>query len=616
MSAARRSVAIPSLLSASEVLADESSAALVYEEPSEQADSVTELPDGNTDTTPEGISSEDSSDLSEISETETDNLQDETTEADIPDPEESATESDHAGVGSVNPTTKSNEKTKAEEKTKEKFTGWKNEKGSWLYYKNGVPYKGWNYMDSDEGEDIPHWSYFDSDGKLYTGWHNMGKKEGEKTAHWSYFGYNGWLRTGWVRLGKADGEKTEHWSYFGDNGWLRTGWVSLGKADGEKIPHWSYFGNNGWLRTGWVELGRGASEPDSNSERHWSYFGGNGWLRTGWVELGRGTSEPDGNSERHWSYFGGNGWLQTGWKHFTGKDGEESPHWSYFGGNGWLRTGWYTNNEGLHWFNSKGWLAVGNPVVEGKLYNDTNNNGVLKANTTFTGWHYYNGKWYHILKGTLNPRMKVGTYIINGQWYEIENAVSTGLSKGKAILAHASGDENGRFVNGTAGDQTINEVYTRSWYPGPKDDYGNITPWEYVIRAKDTSVRKKIAYAMERAVNNDKIGYDMYNRKTLYNYASKVGWDPGKVTSPCECDCSSLVAVACRYAGISANYVEVGSNVFVTANMRLKLLASEQFTAFSSKDYTAAHDKLVVGDILVKENGHTAVVIRSDADMK
>ena len=25
---------------------------------------------------------------------------------------------------------------------------------------------------------LPHWSYFDSDGKLYTGWHNMGKKEG------------------------------------------------------------------------------------------------------------------------------------------------------------------------------------------------------------------------------------------------------------------------------------------------------------------------------------------------------------------------------------------------------------------------------------------------------
>ena len=128
---------------------------------------------------------------------------------------------------------------------------WAKVNGHWHFVKDYKVVKGWRYLDKYDGEDTPHWSYFDNNGRLYTGWHKMGKTEGEKVEHWSYFGPNGWLRTGWQQMGKGtnnpDGNTAKHVSYFGPNGWLRTGMVTLGKSDGEKVTHKSYFGGNGWL---------------------------------------------------------------------------------------------------------------------------------------------------------------------------------------------------------------------------------------------------------------------------------------------------------------------------------------------------------------------------------
>ena len=160
-------------------------------------------------------------------------------------------------------------------------------------------------------------------------------------------------------------------------------------------------------------------------------------------------------------------------------------------------------------------------------------------------------------------------------------------------IGHASGDERGKASGGSAGDQTRKEVCTRNWYS---------KPWTSVIRPKDSSVAEKIAKAMEQACANDKIGYDQGQRTTLYTKAKEAGWDLSKITSKCECDCSSLVAVCVNAAGIAL------SKDIYTGNEKAALSGTGGFEVLTASKYTGSSSNLKRGDILLG-NGHTAVVL-------
>ena len=77
-------------------------------------------------------------------------------------------------------------------------------------------------------------------------------------------------------------------------------------------------------------------------------------------------------------------------------------------------------------------------------------------------------------------------------------------------IGHASIDENGRASGGATGDQTGKEVCTRTWYN---------KGWICVIRPKRKAIAEKIARAMEQACANNNIGYDQYQRTTLFHQA-------------------------------------------------------------------------------------------------
>ena len=160
-------------------------------------------------------------------------------------------------------------------------------------------------------------------------------------------------------------------------------------------------------------------------------------------------------------------------------------------------------------------------------------------------------------------------------------------------IGHASIDENGKAQGGVAGDQTGREVCTRDWYN---------KPWICIIRAKDRTYAEKIAKAMEQACANDKIGYDQYQRTTLYTQAKVCGWNLSKITVPCETDCSALVAVCVNAAGI-----RVSKDIY-TGNEKSALVATGKFDTYTSSDYTRFSAKLKRGDILLG-NGHTAIVL-------
>lgn len=170
------------------------------------------------------------------------------------------------------------------------------------------------------------------------------------------------------------------------------------------------------------------------------------------------------------------------------------------------------------------------------------------------------------------------------------------------MISHASIDERGNIVGGKSGDQTGKEVCTRPYYS---------KGWNVVVRMKTPAMREKVADCMVKAVDNNYIGYNQARRMTLINYARNVGYDPSKVTTPCDCDCSSLVTLACIYAGIREASLIVGGNAATTSTLRKRLQATGAVDVFTTKDYTASDSKLLRGDILIKEGSHTAVVTQA-----
>ena len=175
------------------------------------------------------------------------------------------------------------------------------------------------------------------------------------------------------------------------------------------------------------------------------------------------------------------------------------------------------------------------------------------------------------------------------------------------MISHASIDERGNIVGGKSGDQTGKEVCTRPYYS---------KGWNVVVRMKTPAMREKVADCMVKAVDNNYIGYNQARRMTLINYARNVGYDPSKVTTPCDCDCSSLVTLACIYAGIREASLIVGGNAATTSTLRKRLQATGAVDVFTSKDYTASDSKLIRGDILIKEGSHTAVVTQAQKPSK
>lgn len=104
-------------------------------------------------------------------------------------------------------------------------------------------------------------------------------------------------------------------------------------------------------------------------------------------------------------------------------------------------------------------------------------------------------------------------------------------------------DERGRAHGGADGDQTGRELYVHTLASS-----GN---WVYILRPpSNAEIMVKQAYA---AAANNNIGYDQYERTTLYTKAKNNNWDLSKIKSKCECDCSSLIAVLCNCAGFKVS---------------------------------------------------------------
>ena len=165
------------------------------------------------------------------------------------------------------------------------------------------------------------------------------------------------------------------------------------------------------------------------------------------------------------------------------------------------------------------------------------------------------------------------------------------------MIGSARIDENGNAHGGKAGDQKNGkEVSTQEWYKHSKG-------WR-VFRAKDPAKAEIIAKTMEWACESDQIGYDQYQRNTLYNELKLYAFEKYYLSKAVETDCSALVRVCLAFAGI-----DVPAD-FYTASMAKTMLNTGEIVELTGSKYTDVPDFLGRGDILVTASkGHTVVVL-------
>jgi hypothetical protein len=104
---------------------------------------------------------------------------------------------------------------------------------------------------------------------------------------------------------------------------------------------------------------------------------------------------------------------------------------------------------------------------------------------------------------------------------------------------------------------------------------------------------------MEQACANDNIGYDQSNRLSCWVQAEANKWDLSKITTKCECDCTSLMAVCIKAAGIDIDKAMTDVAIVLKTN---------KFVALTNPQYLTSGDYLKRGDLLESKD-HVAICL-------
>lgn len=157
--------------------------------------------------------------------------------------------------------------------------------------------------------------------------------------------------------------------------------------------------------------------------------------------------------------------------------------------------------------------------------------------------------------------------------------------------AWASIDENKKTHGGKAGNQGA-ELKT-----GPYYDFGQ----KYIVRAKDANIAHEIADAAYLMVINNCIGYDQYQRETLYVVAQAANWNAADIKTLCECDCSELAVVAINCA-VKKALIKADT---YSGNIIERCVDSALFKKMAIKKNTTIKQ----GDIIVNPGHHVIIAI-------
>lgn len=160
--------------------------------------------------------------------------------------------------------------------------------------------------------------------------------------------------------------------------------------------------------------------------------------------------------------------------------------------------------------------------------------------------------------------------------------------------AWASIDENKKTHCGKAGNQSGSELKTGAYY-----DFGQ----KYIARAKDPELAYLIADAVYQIVIKRCVGYDQYQRETLYVALDMIGWDAAALDTLCECDCSELAVCGINCA---VKRALIAADTY-SGNLVERCKATGLFDIIKITKKTVIEQ----GDIIIAPNKHVIIAIGS-----
>ena len=174
------------------------------------------------------------------------------------------------------------------------------------------------------------------------------------------------------------------------------------------------------------------------------------------------------------------------------------------------------------------------------------------------------------------------------------------------LVSNCGGDENGNLWGGTAGDQTGREYKVAEW-----SNWGQVA----VYRHPNPKVRALIAKKARATAENNLIGYDQGQRMTFFNRLKAAGWDPAKIRTACEADCSSSTGAIIHAVGEELGDAKLKAYDYElsTHSMNAALIAAG-FTKLTANKYLSGSSYLLAGDIQLQPAYHVNIVITSGSN--
>lgn len=173
-----------------------------------------------------------------------------------------------------------------------------------------------------------------------------------------------------------------------------------------------------------------------------------------------------------------------------------------------------------------------------------------------------------------------------------------------SLISNSGHDENGKYSEGKAGDQTGTEWALIPWYN---------RPWKCVLRHPDPKVREKLAELATKAAKNDLIGYDQSQRGTYWQHLKASNYDPSQITIACEADCSAGVIANIKAAGYLLG-IDALKNIQATYTGDLRSGGKGAgFLILTEPKYLTGPDYLLRGDLLLNDNHHVATNVQDGA---
>lgn len=182
-------------------------------------------------------------------------------------------------------------------------------------------------------------------------------------------------------------------------------------------------------------------------------------------------------------------------------------------------------------------------------------------------------------------------------------------STGTHYISNSGSDERKKYTGGTAGDQTGHEWELKAWYN---------RPWSVVLRYEaDPRVGILMANLSCAAAQNDKIGYDQAQRTTYWTQLQKVNYDPSKITTACEEDCTAGVTSntkACGYLLGIESLQKLSTSIY-SKTMKSNFVKAG-FKALTESKYLTSTKYLLPGDVLLYEGHHAAANVTVGSAVK